>query len=62
MSDAGFNATRFERSLAARQHSVETGGVAGCVAMAWRYGYVTRDTLFPIFRRHLYMTPSATKR
>ena len=42
MSDAGFSATRLERTRTAMQQFVETGDVAGCVILVWRHGEIAR--------------------
>src|SRR5476651_1450205 len=70
MSDAGFNATRLERTRTAMQQFVETGDVAGCVTLVWRLGEIVRvdtlgysdsDTLTPMTRDTLFRIASMTK-
>jgi CubicO group peptidase (beta-lactamase class C family) len=70
MSDAGFNATRLERTRTAMQQFVETGDVAGCVTLVWRHGEIVRvdtlgysdsDTLTPMTRDTLFRIASMTK-
>jgi CubicO group peptidase (beta-lactamase class C family) len=70
MSNAGFSATRLERTRTAMQHFVEAGDVAGCVTLVWRHGEIARvDTLghsdsqsrAPMTRDTLFRIASMTK-
>jgi CubicO group peptidase (beta-lactamase class C family) len=70
MSDAGFNATRLERTRTAMQQFVETGDVAGCVTLVWRHGEIARgdmlgysdsETRTPMTRDTLFRIASMTK-
>jgi len=70
MSDAGFSATRLERTRTAMQQFVETGGVAGCVTLVWRHGEIARvdmlghsdsETRTPMTRGTLFRVASMTK-
>ncbi|MDB5783299.1 serine hydrolase domain-containing protein [Caballeronia mineralivorans] len=70
MSDAGFSATRLERTRTAMQQFVETGDVAGCVTLVWRHGEIARvdmlghsdgETRTPMTRGTLFRVASMTK-
>ncbi|KLU25520.1 beta-lactamase [Caballeronia mineralivorans PML1(12)] len=70
MSDAGFSATRLERTRTAMQQFVETGDVAGCVTLVWRHGEIARvdmlghsdsETRTPMMRGTLFRIASMTK-
>jgi CubicO group peptidase (beta-lactamase class C family) len=70
MSDAGFSATRLERTRTAMQlqQFVETDDVAGCVTLVWRNGEMAgvdtlghSDTLTPMTRDTLFRIASMTK-
>src|ERR1700730_14609860 len=70
MSDAGFSATRLERTRTAMQQFVETGDVAGCVTLVWRHGeiaqvqtpgYSDSETRTPMTRGTLFRIATRTK-
>ena len=70
MSDAGFSATRLERTRTAMQQFVEIGDVAGCVTLVWRHGEIARVDVLghsdseirtPMTRGTLFRIASMTK-
>jgi CubicO group peptidase (beta-lactamase class C family) len=70
MSDAGFSATRLERTRTAMQEFVDAGDVAGAVTLVWRHGEIAQvdalgsrdgESRAPMTRDTLFRIASMTK-